>query len=92
MSPAFLPVSVGHGNTQLGTVFTVTGFSLSGKVVHPANGQGVAGAQVRLSGKDVGKTDTQGKYTLAHLEEGTFVIEAEKENLKFEKIESLKVR
>ncbi|GMH37506.1 hypothetical protein BSKO_05379 [Bryopsis sp. KO-2023] len=91
VSPPSLPVSVGHGNAQLGPAFKVTGFSIGGRVVHPATGAGVEGATIKLNGKTVGSSNAQGVYSLGQMEDGVYSIEASKNHHKFQRLDNIEV-
>ncbi|XP_039451273.1 nodal modulator 3-like [Culex pipiens pallens] len=63
--------------------FEVTGFSVGGKVLLTAGGLGVANAKVKLNGKDVAKTNSNGEYLLENIQAGTYTIQVTADELQF---------
>ncbi|XP_038116191.1 nodal modulator 3 [Culex quinquefasciatus] len=63
--------------------FEVTGFSVGGKVLLTAGGSGVANAKVKLNGKDVAKTNSNGEYLLENIQAGTYTVQVTADELQF---------
>lgn len=68
---------------DIGKVFEVTGFSISGKVLAGINGKGVPKATIKLNGKQVASTRTDGSYTLDNIKASTYTIQVSVENMQF---------
>lgn len=63
--------------------FEVTGFSVSGRVLASNNGWGIASARIKLNGKEMTTTHTDGSYKLSNIKTGTYTIQVVADNLQF---------
>lgn len=85
ISPLSLETTIKSDNQQLSESFDISGFSASGRVLlSQQSDKGIAGASIKLNGKDVSTTNTNGFYTLKNIKEGTYTIEVAKTDLKFQ--------
>lgn len=83
IQPEFVEIDVLKESVELRDSFEVTGFSIEGRVLTSANGKGVAGAKIKLNGKDVATTHTDGSYTLSNIQSGSYAIQVSAENVQF---------
>eukprot|EP00301_Raphidiophrys_heterophryoidea_P007180 c12813_g2_i1.p1 GENE.c12813_g2_i1~~c12813_g2_i1.p1 ORF type:complete len:1188 (+),score=403.83 c12813_g2_i1:50-3613(+) len=90
VQPATQSVLVNHNAVTLTTPFRVTGFSVSGKVVH-ANGAGVADVAVSFNGEQRAVTDENGHYRVDSIDSGSFNIQATKEHVFFEALSNHRI-
>ncbi|XP_001654625.2 nodal modulator 1 isoform X1 [Aedes aegypti] len=81
--PEAIEFEVGRDGLRLAESFEVTGFSVSGKVLQAADGPGVRNAKVKLNGKEVATTGSDGKYTLDNIQAGTYTIQVTADDLQF---------
>lgn len=56
---------------------------MSGRVLQAADGPGVRNAKVKLNGKEVATTGSDGKYTLDNIQAGTYTIQVTADDLLF---------
>lgn len=63
--------------------FEITGFSASGRVLAAANSFGVGNAKIKLNGKEVATTHTDGTYVVTNIKTGTYTISVEADLLQF---------
>lgn len=81
--PEALEFEMGRDGMRLTESFEVTGFSVSGRVLQSADGPGVRNAKVKLNGKEVATTGSDGKYTLDNIQAGTYTIQVTADELQF---------
>ncbi|KAM7501151.1 hypothetical protein LguiB_000055 [Lonicera macranthoides] len=90
VSPPILSVSVQHDHAAISQKFQVTGFSVGGRVVD-GNGIGVDGVKIVVDGQERSMTDREGYYKLDQVTSKQYIIEAEKEHYKFDKLKDFLV-
>lgn len=81
--PEAMEIEVGRDSVKLADSFEVTGFSVGGKVLHASDGPGVSNAKVKLNGKEVATTGSDGRYTLDNIHAGTYTIQVTANELQF---------
>ncbi|KAI1296508.1 Nodal modulator 1 [Halotydeus destructor] len=90
VKPAEVDFVVKHDSVNLQPTFQVEGFGISGRILGRANGQGVANAEVLLTSKTTGtkkaRTDGNGVYYIDNVRAGTYTLEVNSENRKFESL------
>lgn len=86
IQPEFVEVEVLKESRELRDSFEVSGFSIEGRALTSANGRGVAGAKVKLNGKEVVTTHTDGSYILANIKPGTYTIQLTHDDVQFKEL------
>ncbi|XP_058121805.1 BOS complex subunit NOMO1 [Anopheles ziemanni] len=81
--PEVLELEVGNDGLRLRENFEVTGFSVSGRVLSAPGGPSVANAQVKLNGREIALTGSDGTYTLDNIQAGTYTIQVTAEDFQF---------
>lgn len=81
--PEFVEVDVQKDSVALLNSFEVTGFSVAGRVLATTSGFGIGNAVVRLNGKEVTRTHTDGTYTLANIRPGTYTVQVSADRVQF---------
>ncbi|XP_058459551.1 BOS complex subunit NOMO3 [Malaya genurostris] len=81
--PEAMEFTVGRDSVDLSESFEVTGFSVSGKVLLASSGPGVASAKVKLNGREIATTGSDGKYLLDNIQAGTYTIQVSADDLQF---------
>ncbi|XP_028256161.1 LOW QUALITY PROTEIN: nodal modulator 1-like [Parambassis ranga] len=86
VAPSRMNFKVEHNSLRLEPVFRVMGFSVTGRVLNTADGEGVSDATVSLNNqiKVVSKED--GSFRLENMTAGTYTIRVNKELMFFEPI------
>jgi protocatechuate 3,4-dioxygenase beta subunit len=84
ITPASIEAVIKTDNVKLSEPFQISGFSASGKVLlSEKKKNGVSGAVIRINGKQVATTDSDGSYTLKNIQEGTYTLQITASDLKF---------
>lgn len=83
IKPEAMEIEVGRDSMKLKDHFEITGFSVSGNVLHASDGPGVPNARVKLNGKEVARTGADGRYTLDNIQAGTYTIQVAANELQF---------
>lgn len=83
IKPDAMEIEVKRDAVKLVDSFDVTGFSVGGRVLLAAGAGGVRNAKVKLNGKEVATTDSDGKYTLNNIQAGTYTIQVTADELQF---------
>lgn len=83
IQPESLEFSVQKDSFTIPNNFIVTGFSVSGRVLAVTNGWGIGNAKIKLNGKDITMTHTDGSYTLRNIKAGTYTIQTVADDLQF---------
>ncbi|XP_058830145.1 BOS complex subunit NOMO1 [Topomyia yanbarensis] len=81
--PEAMEFEIGRDSVDLSESFEVTGFSVSGNVLLGSEGPGVANAKVKLNGREIATTGSDGKYMLANIQAGTYTIQVTADDLQF---------
>ncbi|XP_076818346.1 BOS complex subunit NOMO1-like [Clavelina lepadiformis] len=71
IEPNILKVSVKNNHIVKGTDFTVTGYSVQGRILHVVGGKPVEGAMIMINGKQQDVTNSEGYYTVRHKHSGS---------------------
>lgn len=83
IKPDAIEIDVVKDSLVISESFEITGFSASGRVLSSANSFGVANAKIKLNGKEVATTHTDGTYVIANIKAGTYAIQVEADMLQF---------
>lgn len=84
ISPSSVEALIARDNYQLSEPFDISGFSASGKVLlSQHNKKGIAGATIKLNGKQITSTDASGAYSLKNVKDGTYTIQVNAQDLQF---------
>ena len=81
--PEYIEFTVEKQSLTIAESFTISGFNVAGRVLVSHDGWGVANAKVKLNGKEVATTHTDGSYTLNNIKGGTYTIQVVADNLQF---------
>uniref|UniRef100_A0A8C5HDQ8 Nodal modulator 1-like n=1 Tax=Gouania willdenowi TaxID=441366 RepID=A0A8C5HDQ8_GOUWI len=84
VAPSRMNFKVEHNSLKLEPIFRVMGFSVTGRVLNSADGEGVSDATVSLNNQIKGNTD--GSFRLENMTAGTYTIRVNKELMFFEPI------
>ncbi|KAL3886602.1 hypothetical protein ACJMK2_026586 [Sinanodonta woodiana] len=85
--PEVLKFHVAHSAQQLEPSFTVTGFSVTGRVMDSEKGSGVAGAKVIVNGKEHTVTNADGIYHLEKMKTGSYKLQVRADHMVFDDFE-----
>lgn len=83
IKPSGIEIDVVKDSLVISESFEITGFSASGRVLASANSFGVGNAKVKLNGKEVATTHSDGTYVISNIKAGTYTIQAEADMLQF---------
>lgn len=83
IQPEFIEFLVQKDSLTIPSNFEVTGFSVVGRVLSSVNGWGIANAKIKLNGKEITSTHTDGSYTLRNIKTGTYTIQTVADDLQF---------
>ncbi len=83
IKPDAIEIDVVKDSQLLSESFEITGFSASGRVLSAANSFGVGNAKIKLNGKEVATTHSDGTYVIANIKAGTYTIQVEADLLQF---------
>lgn len=83
IQPEFVEIDVHKDSVSHSNLFDVTGFSIGGRVLTTAAGFGIGDAVVRLNGKEVTRTHSDGTYTLANIRPGTYTVQVSADRVQF---------
>ncbi|KAJ9574412.1 hypothetical protein L9F63_025943, partial [Diploptera punctata] len=75
--PVEVLFTVEHKSLKIDTEFKVKGFSVSGRVLLRAGGEGIAGAVILLDGKSSSVTKADGSYHLENMQAGSYVLQVQ---------------
>eukprot|EP00475_Leptophrys_vorax_P035205 TRINITY_DN5777_c0_g1_i1.p1 TRINITY_DN5777_c0_g1~~TRINITY_DN5777_c0_g1_i1.p1 ORF type:complete len:627 (-),score=189.14 TRINITY_DN5777_c0_g1_i1:1807-3687(-) len=87
VSPGHVDVEVLNGDVKLGSVFEVTGFTVTGKVVN-SDGSGIPEVVISVNGEQRATSDANGLYTLTRLTPGSYTVAAKKNHYVFTQLTS----
>ncbi|RVE54505.1 hypothetical protein evm_000990 [Chilo suppressalis] len=87
VKPESVAFSVQHDSIFIKNAFEVHGFTVIGTVVKSIGGVGLPKARVLLNQKAIGNTDANGKFTLPHLQPGTYTIAFQHEQCEVEPVQ-----
>lgn len=83
IKPDAIEIDVVKDSVVITESFEITGFSASGRVLASANSFGVGKAKIKLNGKEVATTHSDGTYVIANIKAGTYAIQVEADMLQF---------
>lgn len=81
--PSSSPFSINSGGYEFKQPFLVSGFGITGKVLHQQTKKGVSSADVYIDGVKKTTTDSHGFYRMDHITSGDKKITAVKDGIKF---------
>lgn len=83
IKPDAIEIDVVKDSVVISESFEITGFSASGRVLASANSFGVGNAKIKMNGKDVATTHSDGTYVITNIKAGTYTIQVEADLLQF---------
>lgn len=83
IQPEAIEIDVVKDSLEISESFEITGFSASGRVLSAANSFGVGNAKIKLNGKQVATTHTDGTYVITNIKAGTYTVQVEADLLQF---------
>lgn len=83
IKPDAIEIDVVKDSLIITESFEITGFSASGRVLSSANSFGVGNAKIKLNGKEVATTHSDGTYVITNIKAGTYTIQVEADKLQF---------
>ncbi|XP_056891025.1 BOS complex subunit NOMO1 [Takifugu flavidus] len=86
VAPSRMDFKVEHNSLKLEPIFRVMGFSVTGRVLHGLEGEGVPDASVSINNQIKVTTREDGSFRLENMTAGTYTIRVNKELMFFEPI------
>lgn len=83
IKPSAIEIDVVKDSLVISESFEITGFSATGRVLASANSFGVGNAKIKLNGKEVATTHSDGTYVISNIKAGTYTIQVEADMLQF---------
>uniref|UniRef100_A0A1I8P9T7 Uncharacterized protein n=1 Tax=Stomoxys calcitrans TaxID=35570 RepID=A0A1I8P9T7_STOCA len=84
IKPQFIEIEVAKDTLEVKQEFKISGFSVTGKVLHSPGGSPINGATIKMNGQKVSTTNANGEFILENIaSSGLYTIQVESEKLQF---------